>query len=170
MTLHQDPTGAEPKNAPEPQEPNTPPEPQEPQGVSGADEIARLQKQGEENLKRATVAEESLAQAKTELAAARMEAAKLRIHAAYPQISGNALDTLAPADADPDKLEEWAKAYAAELAKIQPDQPEPAHRTPGSIADDIRGFGMPKPPSHVQGDAETGYAYGRKFAAINTEK
>lgn len=156
----------------DPQNPPTPEskEPQNPQEPKNTEELNQLRSQNEEALKRAQTAEESLAQARTELAAVRMESARLRIRTAYPQISDNALDTLAPKDTDPSKLEDWAKAYAAELDKIQPaqPQPEPPQRTPGNISNTIRNNGMPHPQTgRVQGTAESGYEYGCKFAAIN---
>ena len=166
-THQQEPSAEPPQKEPPATDPQgTPDSSKEP----NPDELTQLRTQNEESLKRAQAAEENLAQARAELAEARMESARLRIRSAYPQISDNALTSLAPTDADPERLEAWAKAYAAELDKIQPASADqaPPQRTPGDISNNIRGNGMPHPPAkQTHGTAESGYEYGRKFAVID---
>lgn len=132
------------------------------------------------NMKRATEAEGKLAEVQHQYEDAQVTIAKLKAQAAYPQLTDDVFDKLAPKDADAAAIEEWAKNAASFIqpaAKQEPSATESSESAKPFVTstgpDFVGEAARTATALHSIGsnhDAEkAGYEYGSKFAAVSKD-
>ena len=128
------------------------------------------EKKSHANLKRATEAENKLADVEHQYAQAQAQIAKLKAQAAYPQLTDEVFAALAPKDADAEAIEEFILPAQTETVADDGKKEEQQQPLPASV---LEGYSHTAP--HPQGSTASGgltaaYDYGRKFASINNDK